>query len=216
MNCYGDSNKVYIGKTKNSREREHKKKFGDFIEYSYVDEINSLKRIDWEPLETYWIEQFKAWGFEVVNKRKKGGSGPEFQTEESKKKQSFKMIDRPKPLGFGKLISEIKKGVPNPKNKIKPDGWKEKLKKPHKVEYNISISNKFKPSSKKVKKYVALKDPHLKNIKRKKPVLQIDPDSYRVIKEWESRNSIIKEIGYGIAGAINNNTKWKKYYWKYK
>ena len=88
-NIDNDVNKVYIGKTKNaSREANHKRYFGSQITFDYIDEVNSLKRECWEPLETYWIEQFRQWGFEVVNKRKKGGSGPEYQTETSKIKMS--------------------------------------------------------------------------------------------------------------------------------
>ena len=77
-NCYGDSNKVYIGKTISYREATHKTTYGYNIIYSIIDEINSINRKDWEILETYWIEQFRQWGFEVVNKRKKGGGGLEF------------------------------------------------------------------------------------------------------------------------------------------
>jgi hypothetical protein len=76
--CYGDSNKVYIGKTISSREAAHKITYGSNIIYSIIDEINSINRKDWELLETYWIQQFTAWGFDVVNKRKKGGGGLEF------------------------------------------------------------------------------------------------------------------------------------------
>jgi hypothetical protein len=77
-NCYNDPNKVYIGKTISSREAAHKFTYGPNIIYSIIDEVNSLDRKDWELLETYWMEQFKTWGFEVVNKRKKGGGGLEF------------------------------------------------------------------------------------------------------------------------------------------
>jgi hypothetical protein len=84
-NCFNDPNKVYIGKTKNSRKNDHKRTYGEQIEYTYIDEVNSLNRKDWEPLETYWIQQFMAWGFEIVNIRKKGGNGPEFQLENTKK-----------------------------------------------------------------------------------------------------------------------------------
>jgi hypothetical protein len=87
-NCYNDPNKVYIGKTKNSREEFHKRIFGDQIKYNYIDEVDSLDYKDWEPLETYWIEQFRQWGFKVMNIRKKGGSGPEFYTEDICKKIS--------------------------------------------------------------------------------------------------------------------------------
>jgi len=81
------TNKVYIGKTKNNdRYYGHQSKYGLQIQYTIIDEINSLNHSDWEPLETYWIEQFKQWGFEVINKRKKGGSGPISHTTETKQK----------------------------------------------------------------------------------------------------------------------------------
>jgi hypothetical protein len=96
-NCYNDPNKVYIGKTKNSRKSSHKKTYGDKIEYTYIDEVNSLNRKDWEPLESYWIEQFRQWGFEVMNPNKKGGGGPEFVTDETKEKISLKHKGTNKP-----------------------------------------------------------------------------------------------------------------------
>ena len=81
------TNKVYIGKTKNNdRYYGHQSKYGLQIQYTIIDEINSLNHGDWEPLETYWIEQFRQWGFEVINKRKKGGSGPISRTTETKQK----------------------------------------------------------------------------------------------------------------------------------
>jgi hypothetical protein len=84
-NIDNDPNKVYIGKTKNSRKYNHKKTFGSQITYNYIDEINSLNREEWEPLESYWIEQFKQWGFEVVNKNK-GGGGPTNHSNLSRQK----------------------------------------------------------------------------------------------------------------------------------
>jgi len=93
-NCYGDPNKVYIGKTINCRKREHIKTYSNNIEYSYIDETPSLKREYWEPLESYWIEQFIHWGFDVQNKNK-GGGGCEFQSQDTKNKMRV-----------------IKKGVP--------------------------------------------------------------------------------------------------------
>jgi hypothetical protein len=82
-NCYNDPNKVYIGKTKNCRKNQHKQTFGSQIIYTYIDEINSLDRNDWKPLESYWIEQFRQWGFEIMNKNK-GGNGPEYLNNETK------------------------------------------------------------------------------------------------------------------------------------
>ena len=84
-NCYGDPNKVYIGKTKYSRKSIHKKTFGEDIIYTYIDEIEGWKKEKWKYLETYWIHQFKQWGFEVMNENE-GGGGPIFHTEETKQK----------------------------------------------------------------------------------------------------------------------------------
>lgn len=210
------SNKVYIGKTKGSRETNHKKTYGKQIIYNIIDEVDSLEHKDWEPLETKWIQYYINLGYEVVNKRKKGGSGPNYQTDEAKNKQSLSMKGKLKPIGFGMLLSNLKKGIPNPKNKIKPEGFSERCKVPHKGGDNISKAKKGRPSGKKGKTYGELKEPHLKNINRKKPVIQIDPITNSIIKEWESRNKIKKEIGPGIVGAIRLKTKYKGYYWNYK
>jgi hypothetical protein len=87
-NCYGDPNKVYIGKTINSRKNSHQQTYGKNIIYNEIDEIFSSNKKDWEPLETYWIEQFKTWGFIIMNIRQKGGSGPEYLTQSQKDKIS--------------------------------------------------------------------------------------------------------------------------------
>jgi hypothetical protein len=88
-NIEPNTNKVYIGKTKdlhkNNRKNHHRWKLGKQIIYTYIDQVNSLERKDWEPIESYWIEQFKQWGFEVINKNK-GGGGPEYLTNEQKDK----------------------------------------------------------------------------------------------------------------------------------
>jgi hypothetical protein len=74
-NCYGDPNKVYIGKTTKNREYAHKRKYGSNIIYTYIDEVNSLNRKDWKPLECFWIEYFRQLGFDLMNGNK-GGGGP--------------------------------------------------------------------------------------------------------------------------------------------
>ncbi len=105
--------KVYIGKTKTPklRKNHHVQKYGHDIEYSIIDEIYSLERCDWEPLESYWIEQFKSWGFETMNKNK-GGGGPEYKSLESKIKQSNSLVGRPKPPNHGYNVSLANKGKP--------------------------------------------------------------------------------------------------------
>jgi len=88
-NCYGDPNKVYIGKTRNSRIGPHKRTYGKNITYTIIDEIYSLDHKLWKPLESYWIEQFRQWGFELMNINKKGGQGPGIYSEESKFHQRY-------------------------------------------------------------------------------------------------------------------------------
>lgn len=85
-NIDNNPNRVYIGKTINlvSRKYDHIQTFGDQIQISAIDEVKSLESKDWKPLECYWIEQFKSWGFKTHNKNK-GGGGIEFRTQESKK-----------------------------------------------------------------------------------------------------------------------------------
>ena len=100
-NCYGDSNKVYIGKTKNSRIGSHKRTYGKNITYTIIDEIYSLDHKLWKPLESYWIEQFRQWGFELMNINKKGGQGPGIYSEESKIK-----MRKPRKKGNGEKISK--------------------------------------------------------------------------------------------------------------
>tara|TARA_R110000868_G_scaffold145781_1_gene366186 strand:- start:563 stop:1252 length:690 start_codon:yes stop_codon:yes gene_type:complete len=84
-NCYGDSNKVYIGKTKSSRKKAHKTTYGASIAYNVIDEIDSSDHKIWKPIETYWIEQFKQWGFNVLNINN-GGGGPEKHSDVTKQK----------------------------------------------------------------------------------------------------------------------------------
>jgi hypothetical protein len=118
--------KVYIGKTKNPQMRKylHQYKYGN-IKYSIIDQIESDDHNDWKPLESYWIYQFRVWGFEVVNKNN-GGGGPVFRTEEQKQKISKAKL--------GHKVSEetrLKMSISN--SKPKPPGFGDKLKKPNTV-----------------------------------------------------------------------------------
>ena len=114
-NCYGDPNKVYIGKTKNSRYYHHKITYGKEIKYTIIDQVDSLSRKDWGFLEDYWLEQFRQWGFEVVNINKKGGSGPEFLSEESRSKIRLKKKGIEFSDEWKNKISIAKKGISKPK-----------------------------------------------------------------------------------------------------
>jgi len=73
------NNQFYIGKTKNPNKRKnnHNKTYGNII-FTIIDQINSLNRKDWKPIETMWIQSFIGWGFDVINPRKEGGGGMEY------------------------------------------------------------------------------------------------------------------------------------------
>ncbi len=77
----------YIGKTVKPkiREVEHKRDKGQNIVFTIIDEINSVKKEDWKPLEHFWIIQYQAFGFELKNKNTGGGGPKTFITPAIKK-----------------------------------------------------------------------------------------------------------------------------------
>ena len=200
-NCYGDSNKVYIGKTINSRESNHKKTYGSCVNYSYIDEVNSLNRKDWEPLESYWVEQFRQWGFEIINKNKKGGGGPEFLSEDAKKKKSKAMLGKKHSLETCLKISKSNKG------KTITQKTKEK----------ISQSNTGKIRSLETKEKIS--QTWKKNQYISKPILQYTLTG-EFIKEWNSTQeaSTFYNIQKGhICNALNGRSKSSNgFMWRYK
>lgn len=100
---YLSKNKIpfYIGKTKGDwRKGIHNRNFNN-IEYVEIDEVGDD---EWKFWESYWIEQFKQWGFILENKNN-GGGGPSSYTEEQKKK-----MRKPHKKGTGEKISKKLKG----------------------------------------------------------------------------------------------------------
>lgn len=93
----GDGIPFYIGKAKNAvrRYHGHRRTFGLDIKLQIIDEVE-----DWKFWESYWIEQFKCWGFNLENKNN-GGGGPSLYTEEQKIK-----MRKPRKEGTGKKISK--------------------------------------------------------------------------------------------------------------
>ncbi len=226
-NCYGDKNKVYIGKEKShkkeSRKNRHRKKYGDKIEFNYIDQVDSWLRKDWKPLESYWIEQFIQWGFEIQNIRKKGGSGPEFQTENTKLKISKANLGR-------KISEESKQRMRKPKSKehrenvskarlgLKlPDEIRLKMRKP-----KSNTNNYFRgPRSEENK--IKMRHPKLNKLNFKKPkphlwkeVIQSDKQD-KFIKEWTSLSEVKKYFKGDIQACCLGRQKTAGgYKWKYK
>ena len=191
-NCYGDPNKVYIGKTKSTRKYAHKKTYGNQINYIIIDNINSINCKDWEPLETYWIEQFRQWGYEVMNIRKKGGSGSDFATEQTKQKISNSKKGKPNPN-----VSIIHKNNNYRKGKICSDLMKQKI--------SQSNKGKLRPTS----------GP------KRLPILQFDLSGI-FIKEWKSAKEAaiyLNKPSSAITECCKNLYKRKSaygYIWKLK
>jgi hypothetical protein len=97
-NCYGCPNKIYIGKTINSsRKNDHKRTYGNDIEFNILEEIEGTNKNLWKPRETYWIQYYINLGFEVLNKQLKGGSGVEYHIDETKNKiKKWNQENRPR------------------------------------------------------------------------------------------------------------------------
>ena len=172
-NCYGDSNKVYIGKTKNSRIGPHKRTYGKNITYTIIDEIYSLDHKLWKPLESYWIEQFRQWGFELMNINKKGGQGPGIYSEESKIK-----MRKPRKKGTGEKISK----------KLKENN--------HSQYYTDEVKLKISKGNKGISKPFTKE--HQQNIllakrKQAKTLLMFDLEN-NLIREWESKGQAAEWI----------------------
>jgi group I intron endonuclease len=217
-NCYGDSNKVYIGKTKNCRFKDHQEKYGEFIEYCYIDEVNSLSYNDWEPLETYWIEQFRQWGFEIVNIRKKGGSGPEFQTKEAKIKLSLSLTGikhKPhKKHKSWKCVSPRIKGSNHylyGKKQTQEHIQKRSKKRPEGTGKKISEKLKGKKHTQETKSKISQKN--------SVAVIQLDKMG-NFIKEWNSMSEVERILGLSKRNISNTCSGRQStsggFIWKYK
>lgn len=176
-NIDNNPNKIYIGKTVNPKQRtyKHKSNYGNGILFTVIDEINSLERKYWEPIERYWIEQFKCWGFILMNGND-GGGGPSFQTEETKIRQSKSKKGKPKPNGFGE----------------KPKGYGDKLsniltgkKRTDETRKKISDHHKGRKLTKEWKQKMA--ESHFI------PVIQYDLKG-NFIRRWESATLASKSI----------------------
>jgi len=80
----------YIGKSINKnlhRSYQHKTTYG---KDTLIEVIDIVENKDWKFWESYWIEQFKQWGFKLENKNN-GGGGPLKYTEHSKQLKSKSM-----------------------------------------------------------------------------------------------------------------------------
>ena len=89
----------YTSRTAGERMDEHQRLLKKQITQTTIDEVEDG---EWRYWETYWIEQYKNWGFKLINKNK-GGGGVEKHTELSKKKIGDSMRGQKRPTTSAKL-----------------------------------------------------------------------------------------------------------------
>lgn len=220
--------KVYIGKTKGSRKNNHQLTYGKQITYDYIDEIESLDYKDYGPLECYWIEQFKVWGFEVMNNNE-GGGGPSKWSDELLDSEENRL--RKEKISNNKeraeKISRATKGIPlTEERKVKLRGPR-----PHLVgikrttplsketREKLSKSLKGRPSPRKGTK---VGDKQKQGIieANSRPIIQFDLDGNK-IKEFKSQSEASRELNINVC-SINNclrkgfNSTCGGFKWKYK
>jgi len=102
----------YIGKAKDATRRKHahRRTYGLDIQSYIIDEVE-----DWKFWESYWIEQFKCWGFKLENKNN-GGGGPIKYSEYSRQLKSNSMKKIWKEGGFKRNWSKSIYHVPTGKS----------------------------------------------------------------------------------------------------
>lgn len=201
-----------------------------------IEIIDSVPVLEWHYWEKYWIEQFKVWGFNLLN-ISKGGVGGEGYHHTDEAKEIMRQSKLGKPLlestRLKISLSGKEKHKTNPnynhilERKIIID--KDKLYDLY-ITQNLSlpkIADMLDVSQATVcenlKDYNIKKD---KTIWRKqcgdnhrKIVLQYDMNS-NFIKEWDSVRSIANELGYNrgnlAATCRGLNKTCMGYIWKYK
>jgi len=191
-NIDNNPNKIYIGKTKNSREADHKHNLGKNIYYTVIDEIHTLTKEDWKLLETKWIQHYRNLGYEVTNKNN-GGGGPSYHTDIAKQK-------------IGMCVSNKLKGRISP---MKGKKHTEKTKK----QQSLSAIGKHKGGG-----FTGKKHKIESILKICKPIYQLDSISERIINEFTSVDEALRQLNIkGISNVLKGRAKTAGgFKWKYK
>jgi hypothetical protein len=201
--------KVYIGKTVNpiSRKYGHMLNYGHDIKYHIIDEILSIDSKDWKPLESYWIEQFKQWGFIVLNKNK-GGGGPSKKSPKSIQKVVEKLNKKVYQYNLKGNLIKIWDSIKEAKIETGAD-------------IDGCLKGKTKIAGNSIWKYTPEIDFSLHLTSKKgNTVCQYSLDN-KLIKIWRSANEAEKflnnKIGDNIAACCRGKQKTAYgYLWNYK
>jgi hypothetical protein len=194
----GDNIPFYVGKTKNPNNRisGHRTKLGLNICLEIVDIVLKENAKFWE---SFWIEQFKQWGFKLVNKNQ-GGGGLESHSIQTKTKISniWKMKSTEE-----KNQINIKRGIGNLGKKKSTSGYR----------------NWKKEDLDKLKSHSPFNKPDWSD-KCKKQVLMLDKNTRKILKEFNSVTEAALAVGVSqgtLSGCLIGKSKTSGgYKWEYK
>lgn len=221
----------YVGKTTNLKRRTYQhcntkiskklnnKHLGNWLLSILNNDLKPTLEIieecvdDWVKYEQYWIEQFKQWGFNLLNLTK-GGEGFGYKhSEETKRKMSF--IQKGVPKNFTqKTLEEKRKLMQGDSNPMKNPMYKQKVIDARKGN-NSWVTDLMKENLK------ARIQESVKNNTQSgnKAILQYDLEG-NFIKEWISITQVSKELGF-CNKVIIDTCKGRKisscgFVWRYK
>lgn len=214
----------HIIRSKNSKGHSHKINWIKSLDVKglkpIISIIDEVKYEDWEISESYWIAQFKQWGFKLTNLTEGGQGGNGYKhSKESIKRISESQIGKKLSEEHKKSISEsVKKhakenpnynrGGGNTKHIIDRDEIYEKY-----IIDNLSLNKcaeYFGVGKKKIfdtlQEYNIKKDKsawkHQLSSHPKKTVLQYDLEG-NFIKNWNGLMEIQKELGFNKSNIAN-------------
>lgn len=210
----GDFIPLYIGKTVNhlkQRLSNHKiKKSSPNLLIELIDEVPST---EWRFWEEFYITLFRGWGFNLTNKNS-GGCGSTFATFKTKEKISNALKGKPKPKGFGQIISNKNKNQKRTKDFCILQS---------KIHLGNKRTDEFKTHMSKLmkdKKWTPTTT-QIESIKtaNKTPIIQYDLEG-NFIKEWGSQTECANFLGVK-KNSVNNVLRGycntcKGYTFKYK
>lgn len=204
-NINNNPNLGYVGKTVNfkARKYDHFKTYGKDINLTIIDETLS----NWKFWERYWINQFKSWGFELLNKNK-GGGGPQFR----------------KPENLQIIVDKLKKPIKQfDKNFNLVKEWSSIKEAKQEIGGNIDtcLKGEYKTSSGFYWKYSNDLSPNFNTSKRKgKKVLQysLDGNLLNMYNSTQEAEKLFNNLGKDNIGACCRGKQKSSYgyVWKYK
>jgi hypothetical protein len=171
-----------------------------------IEVIDTVPINDWVFWETYWISQFKTWGFDLINYTD-GGDGSTFGNQ-----TSFKKGNKPWNMGLGhsQVCPVCLKEFKSPKSN-------------NRITCSIKCSVKIKKSSDtSFKKGSTPWNLGIKGVKLKpdKNVYQFNKEKETMLKKWNTAKEAGETLGINIEGigqcARGNSKSCGGFYWNYK